>query len=49
MRTGEFQAATVLSSLLAIPTGNDDGDDDEEYFDGDDDVDGDNPNVQPKR
>ena len=44
MRTGEFQAATVLPSLLAIPTG-----DDDEYDDGDDDVDGDNPNVQPQR
>ena len=45
MITGEFQAATVLPSLLAIPT----GDDDNEYDDGDDDVDGDNPNVQPQR
>ena len=40
MITGKFQAATVLPSLLAIPTG-----DDNEYDDGDDDVDGDNPNV----
>ena len=48
MITGRFQAATVLPSLLAISTGNNDGDDDDEYDDGDD-VDGDNPNVQPKR
>ena len=43
MITGKFQAATVLPSLLAIPTG-----DDNEYDDADDDVDGDNPIVQPK-
>ena len=48
MRTGEFQATSVLPSLLAIPTSNDDYDDDEEYDDGDDDGNGDNPNVQPK-
>ena len=35
----------MLSSLLAIPTGNDD----DEYYDGDDDADGDNSNLQPKR
>ena len=40
MRTGEFQAATVLPSILPIPTGNDVCDDDEKYDD-DDDVDGD--------
>ena len=47
MRTGEFQATSVLPSLLAIPTSNDDYDDGEEYDNGDDDGNGDNPNVQP--